>query len=170
VSWVVVIALTAGLTAVTASQALERYQELRSGWSWDLAYYNQWFWSLTQGDSTLTVRPVAAYAQEGPSVWKMNYLAPIRFLLVPIYLVYPGPVVLLVIQNVMFWWVVPAAFTLVRSETGSRVRLFFGGCRGCGADRLAGRRSGSAGCWHAGKNTRSWLPASRFCPRAWRSL
>ena len=26
-------------------QAFTRYQELRSGWSWDLAYYNQWFWA-----------------------------------------------------------------------------------------------------------------------------
>ena len=74
---------------------------------------------VDQGDGTLTVRPVAAYAQEGPSIWKMNYLAPIRLALVPLYRLYPGPLILLVIQNVMFWWVVPAAYTLVRSETRS---------------------------------------------------
>ena len=118
-SWLLVVTLTALLTAVSTSQALNRYQELRSGWSWDLAYYNQWFWSLTQGDGTITVRPVSAYAQEGPSVWKMNYLAPIRLVLAPVYRLNPGPIVLLVIQNVMFWWVIPAAFTLVRSETRS---------------------------------------------------
>ena len=77
-SWISVITLTALLTAFSTSQALRQYHELHSGWSWDLAYYNQWFWSLTQGDGTITVRPIAAYAQEGPSIWKMNYLAPIR--------------------------------------------------------------------------------------------
>jgi hypothetical protein len=118
-SWLLVVTLTALLTAISTSQALRRYHELRSGWSWDLAYYNQWFWSLTHGDGTVTVRPVAAYAQEGPSIWKMNYLAPIRLALVPVYRMHPGPVVLLVIQNAMFWWVLPAAFTLVRSETRS---------------------------------------------------
>ena len=75
----------------------------------------------------ITVRPVSAYAQEGPSVWKMNYLAPIRLALVPIYRLAPGPVVLLLIQNVMFWWVVPAAYTLVRSETRFRGGGGFGG-------------------------------------------
>ena len=49
----------------------------------------------------------------------MNYLAPIRLILLPFYRMFPGPTVLLVIQNVMFWWVIPAAFTLVRSETRS---------------------------------------------------
>ena len=49
----------------------------------------------------------------------MNYLAPIRLAIVPIYRLYPGPIVLLVIQNVMFWWVIPAAYTLVRSESRS---------------------------------------------------
>ncbi len=50
----------------------------------------------------------------------MNYLAPIRFALVPIYRLFPDPRTLLVIQNIMFWWVIPAAYTLVRSESGSR--------------------------------------------------
>ena len=74
------VLLTAAMTAVSTYQSLRRYEELRSGWSWDLAYYNQWYWALTQGDGTLTVRPVSAYAQEGPSVWKMNYLVadPVR--------------------------------------------------------------------------------------------
>ena len=35
----------------------------------------------------------------------MNYLAPIRLVLVPIYLIHPDPRTLLVIQNVVFWWV-----------------------------------------------------------------
>ena len=50
----------------------------------------------------------------------MNYLAPIRFALAPVYRLFPDPRTLLVIQNIMFWWVVPAAYTLVRSESGSR--------------------------------------------------
>ena len=50
----------------------------------------------------------------------MNYLAPIRFALAPIYRLFPDPRTLLVIQNIVFWWVIPAAYTLVRSESGSR--------------------------------------------------
>jgi hypothetical protein len=38
VSWLLVASLTAALTAVTTVQALRRYHELRTGWSWDLAY------------------------------------------------------------------------------------------------------------------------------------
>jgi hypothetical protein len=113
------VLLTAVLTAMSTYQSLRRYDELRSGWSWDLAYYNQWFWSLTQGDGTITVRPVSAYAQEGPSVWKMNYLAPVRLAIVPFYAIFPDPRVLIVLQNVVFWWVVPAAYHLVRLESGS---------------------------------------------------
>ncbi len=119
VSLLLVATLTAALTGVSGSQSIRQYLELRSGWSWDLAYYNQWFWCVTKGYDTLTVRPIAAYAQEGPSVWKMNYLAPIRLALVPIYALAPGPMILILIQNVIFWWVVPAAYTLVRSETRS---------------------------------------------------
>ncbi len=62
---------------------------------------------------------MSAYAQEGPSIWKMNYLAPIRLALAPIWWIAPDPRILIVIQNVMFWWVVPAAYTLVRSESRS---------------------------------------------------
>ena len=57
--------------------------------------------------------------RKGPSIWKMNYLAPIRLALVPFYRLVPDPRTLLVIQNVMFWWVIPAAYTLVRSESRS---------------------------------------------------
>src|SRR5262249_40217432 len=78
------------------------------------------FWALTYGDGEITVRPLARYAEEGPSIWKMNYLAPIRFAIAPIYRLLPDPRTLLVIQNIVFWWVVPAAFTLVHSESGSR--------------------------------------------------
>jgi hypothetical protein len=118
--WLIVVLLTAALTAVSTTQSLRRYDELRNGWSWDLAYYNQWFWALTQGDGTLTVRPVSAYAQEGPSVWKMNYLAPIRLAIVPLYWLFPDPRTLLILQNVVFWWVIPAAYGLVRSESHSQ--------------------------------------------------
>src|SRR5262249_19165349 len=31
----------------------------------------------------------------------------------------PSPVTLLVVQNVVFWWVIPAAYTLVRAESQS---------------------------------------------------
>ena len=117
--WLALVMLTAAMTTVSTYQSLRRYEELRSGWSWDLAYYNQWYWALTQGDGTLTVRPVSAYAQEGPSVWKMNYLAPIRFAMVPFYRLFPDPRTLIVLQNIVFWWVIPAAYGLVRSESRS---------------------------------------------------
>ncbi len=119
VSWMIVATLTAALTALTAVQALRRYQELRTGWSWDLAYYNQSYWSLTRSDGLISVRPFASYAVEGPSVWKMNYLAPIRLVLVPFYLIHPDPRTLLLIQNIVFWWVIPAAYTLARAESRS---------------------------------------------------
>jgi Predicted membrane protein (DUF2079) len=119
-SWLIVATITAALTLISTRQSLNRYHEFRSGWAWDLAYYNQWFWALTYGDREITVRPLSRYAEEGPSVWKMNYLAPIRFALAPFYALFPDPRTLLVIQNIMFWWVVPAAYTLVRSESGSR--------------------------------------------------
>jgi hypothetical protein len=128
ISWFIVAFLTAVFTGVTIVQALEQYRELRTGWSWDLAYYNQWYWALTQGDGRISVRPAASYAEEGPSVWKTNYLAPIRLLLVPIYELYPDPRTLLVIHAVIFWWVIPAAFTLVRSESRSELVALSAAC------------------------------------------
>lgn len=118
-SWACVAVLTAALTATTTTQALRRYHDLGTGWSWDLAYYNQWFWTLTKGDGVLSVRPIASYAIEGPSAWKSNYLAPVRFLILPLYAAFPDPRTLLVLHNVVFWWLIPAAFTLARSESGS---------------------------------------------------
>ena len=119
-SWLFVAMITVAATSISTSQSLTRYHEFRTGWAWDLAYYNQWFWALNFGDGQLTVRPLARYAEEGPSVWKMNYLAPVRLMLAPIYRIFPDPRTLLVIQNIIFWWVIPAAYTLVRSESCSR--------------------------------------------------
>jgi hypothetical protein len=118
-AWLAVGLLTVGLSAFTTAQAMERYRAMQSGWSWDLAYYNQWFWVLTHGGDTITVNPVAAYAVEGPWLWKNTYLAPVRLLIAPFYWLWPDPRLLLVVQNVVIWWVVPASYTLVRSETRS---------------------------------------------------
>ena len=54
---------------------------------------------LTHGDGQITVRPFSSYAQEGPSVWNMNYLSPIRFAMVPVYRLFPDPRTLIVLQN-----------------------------------------------------------------------
>src|SRR5438128_544748 len=62
--WMAVVALTLALTPISTRQALMRYEEFRSGFSWDLAYYNQWFWAITRGDDLVTVRPLSAYAEE----------------------------------------------------------------------------------------------------------
>jgi Predicted membrane protein (DUF2079) len=119
--WPVVAAwvLAGVMAAATSSLSLSRYRDFRSAYAWDLAYYNQWFWALTKGDGQITVRPVAWYAVEGPSVWKMNYLAPMRFAIAPIYAFAPGPETLILIQNIVFWCVAPAAFSLARSESRS---------------------------------------------------
>ena len=63
----IVALVTLAVIALTVHQAFERYRLLRSGWSWDLAFYNQWAWSLTKGDGVITVRPLAAYATENGS-------------------------------------------------------------------------------------------------------
>ncbi len=114
------LALTAFLVILTTTQTLQSYRDLRSGWSWDLAYYNQWFWGVIHGQD-LTVRPIGPWTQEGPSVWQMNYLTPIRLAMVPLYAMFPGPQTLLVFQVAVFWMVVPAAYGLVRSESKSSV-------------------------------------------------
>ncbi len=126
--WLLLATLLALVTAVSTHQSLARYSEFRSGWSWDLAYYNQWYWALNFGDGLLSVRPAASYAEEGPSIWKMNYLAPVRLMLAPLYRLNPDPRTLLVIQCVLFWWVVPAAYTLVRAESNSPALALSAAC------------------------------------------
>lgn len=117
--WLAVVLLTGAMTTVSTYQSLRQYEDLHSAFAWDLAFYNQWYWALTHGDGTLTVQPLAPYAQEGPSVWKMNYLSPMRLLLAPLYRPFPDPRTLIVLQGLVFWWVVPAAYGLVRSESRS---------------------------------------------------
>src|SRR3954447_930241 len=106
-AWAAVLVLTVGVAAASTRQALAQYRALRTGWSWDLAYYNQWYWTLLYGDGRLTVRPLSSFAQEGPEVWRTNYLAPVRWAIVPVYALAPGPETLLVVHSVVFWWVIP---------------------------------------------------------------
>ncbi|MDG3004670.1 DUF2079 domain-containing protein [Paludisphaera mucosa] len=123
-AWLIVAALTATLTATTTTQALRRYHDLRTGWSWDLAYFNQSIWTVTKGDGLITVRPIGSVSTEGPSAWKSNHLGPIRLAMVPFHLAFPDPRTLLIFANIVFWWLIPAAYTLARSESGSdRVAL-----------------------------------------------
>ena len=118
-AWLAVAVLTLGLFAWNARTSIDRYRDLNSGWSWDLAYYNQWFWALTQGDGTLSVRPSSSYGREGLSVWRSNYLAPIRLAIAPIYAIRPGPETLLVVEAALFWLAIPAAYRLAKAESGS---------------------------------------------------
>jgi hypothetical protein len=118
-AWSAVVVLTGVMMWLNVEQSLRRYRALESGWSWDLAYYNQWFWSLTQSDGRLTVRPQSAFGGEGETVWLSNYLAPIRFVIAPFYALRPGPEALLIIEAVFFWMVVPAAFVLALGESRS---------------------------------------------------
>lgn len=112
-------ALTLAFFAWTTRETLGRYDQFRAAWPWDLAYYNQWFWSLCFGDGLLTVRPFAEFAVEGPSIWKTNYLAPIRLAIAPLYALRPSPRTLLVVQNAVIALVIPASYRLARSESGS---------------------------------------------------
>jgi hypothetical protein len=120
-AWLLVLAATAAVAACTIHLALERYHALKSGWSWDLAYYNQWFWALTHGVDEISVRPIASYMNEGPSVWKTNYLAPLRYMIAPFYRFWPDPRFLLVVHATLFWLLLPASYGLVRFESGSRI-------------------------------------------------
>ena len=61
-------ALTAALTGGSSYQALVRYEQFRSGWAWDLAYYNQWFWALTYGDGVDNGPPASQVLPEGGAV------------------------------------------------------------------------------------------------------
>ena len=115
VAWILAVVLS----VVTSALSMQRYHNFTSGWPWDLAYNNQWFWAMLYGDSTLSVRPINFWGNEGPWIWTRTHLDPIRVLCVPIYAMFPDPRTLLVIQNVMIWWVVPAAFSLLKSESGS---------------------------------------------------
>lgn len=117
--WAFVWLLYLLLVVFTCQAAWNRYYSLETGWSWDLAYYNQWFWALCFGDETISVRPIASYATEGPSVWKMNYLSPLRFIIVPLYKLRPGPTTLLYLDVIVFWLLLPASAKLVKNETGS---------------------------------------------------
>lgn len=117
--WLIVWSLYLSLVLITGIAAYRQYMALETGWSWDLAYYNQWFWAICFGDETLSVRPIASYATEGPSVWKMNYLSPLRFALLPVYWLRPEPTTLLYLNGLFFWLLIPAAAKLAKDETGS---------------------------------------------------
>ncbi len=117
--WALVWAVTLALTALSSAQSLDRYRDFRSGWPWDLAYNNQWFWALLDGSQTLSIQPINAWGNEGPSIWSRTHLDPIRLAVVPFYATWPGPETLLVANNVILWWVVPSAFGLLLAESGS---------------------------------------------------
>ncbi|MCY2934023.1 MAG: DUF2079 domain-containing protein [Planctomycetota bacterium] len=117
--WLCVWVLYAVMAGVTCRAAWVQYQSLETGWSWDLAYYNQWFWALCFGDETISVRPIASYATEGPSVWKMNYLSPLRFMILPLYKLRPDPTTLLYLDIIVFWLLIPASAKLVNNESES---------------------------------------------------
>ena len=124
--WLSVWVLTIALTILSTAQSLTSYREFRSGWPWDLAYNNQWFWALVRGDQTLSIRPINSWGDEGPSIWVRTHLDPIRLPIIPIYALYPDPITLLILHNVIIWWIVPAAYGLLRSETESEILALSG--------------------------------------------
>jgi len=119
--WILVWAVYLVLTTFSLNAAFRQYHEFRTGWSWDLAYYNQWLWALGYGDGTISVRPIASYAIEGPSVWKANYLSPFRMMIFPIHYLRPDPTTLLAIDCIFFWLLIPASAKLLVDESGSRI-------------------------------------------------
>ena len=124
--WVAVWAATLALTALTSTQSLGRYREFRSGWPWDLAYNNQWFWALRDGNQTLTVRPVQPLGRRGPVDLVEDPPRPDPAGRGPVLRDLAGPETLIVAQNAILWWVLPAAFGLVLAESRS-VRLALAG-------------------------------------------
>ncbi len=89
--WLAVWGLALAMAGLTTVQSLGRYREFRSGWAWDLAYNNQWFWALVYGDGTITACPINFWGNEGPSIWHRTHLDPIRLPCVPVYALAPGP-------------------------------------------------------------------------------
>ena len=107
VSWVMVATLTAVLTGVSGYQSIHRYRDLRSGWSWDLALLQPVVLGVVlrgrhaDRPTRLGVRPGRPVDLEDelpgsdpagdraalPAVSRSGHL--------------------LLIQNVMFWWVDP---------------------------------------------------------------
>jgi hypothetical protein len=114
------------LTTITCYVAWQQFHAFESGWSWDLAYYNQWFWAVCFGDETLSVRPIASYATEGPSVWKMNYLSPLRFCIIPVYYLRPEPTTLLYLNCIFFCLLLPASAKFLLDESGSKTATLMG--------------------------------------------
>jgi hypothetical protein len=117
--WLVVWVAALGLATWSSLQSLERYRGFQSAWAWDLAYNNQWVWALVKGEQVLSIRPRNSWGDEGPSIWVRTHLDPIRLLIVPFYGFYPRPETLIVAHNLLIWLVLPAAYGLVRSESGS---------------------------------------------------
>jgi hypothetical protein len=74
---------------------------------------------MIYGDQKLTVRPINAWGDEGPSIWSRTHLDPIRLAVAPFYPLRPGPETLIIAQNVILWWVLPAAFGLLLAESKS---------------------------------------------------
>ncbi|MDX2037455.1 MAG: DUF2079 domain-containing protein [Isosphaeraceae bacterium] len=112
------LAFTGAIAAVLVARVIDRYDAFASGWSWDLAYYNQWFWAATIGDGSISIRPVGPWTLEGPSIFVMNYLTPIRAALIPVYALFPSPRTLLVIQTFAIVMLIPAAYRLLLHESG----------------------------------------------------
>ena len=125
--WLAVWSLAGAMAAVTTSQSLVRYREFRSGWAWDLAYNNQCGTGPLVFDdqgAPRSARSTTGATEEGRNRSRCR-TAPRpdpHLLFVPIYALWPGPETLLVIHNVVVWWIVPAVFGLVRSESGSTGR------------------------------------------------
>ena len=117
-TWLLLATLTVVVTATAISRSFARYDAFRSGWSWDLAYYDQWFRALNSGGE-ISVRPVGPWTVEGPSPWRANYVSPIRFAIAPIARMFPGPKFLLVLNCLAIGLAIPASFGLVWSEARS---------------------------------------------------
>ncbi len=117
--WAIVWVFTLVMIVVSSVQSIDRYYNFQSGWPWDLAYNNQFYWSMIYGDQTLSVRPINSWGDEGPSIWSRTHLDPLRMVVVPFYLFKSSPETLLVVHNVILWMLIPAAYGLLYYETKS---------------------------------------------------
>jgi len=108
--------------------AYKKYYTLNSEWAFDLGYFNQWFWQTSHGEAFITIQPRGNFTQEGPTIWRTNHLQPIRFLLVPSYLLHRGPGILLFIQALGIGVGAVAVVSIIGTRTRRASAGVFGAC------------------------------------------
>jgi len=75
-----------------------RFQEFRSVWPPDLAYFLNWFHVAAGGGGDIAFSSLGVLGIEGPDWLTVTHFSPFRFLLIPIFKLAPHPATLLLLQ------------------------------------------------------------------------